>query len=117
MPKQANANEERNIRQVLKENAMTLVWVVGVVFSFIMFVVIPQQETKTSIALIQQSITTIEKNHLTHLEGYAKIISEVQVQQANLENRQLTSEEKNQKEHMEMMKTLERAITLIENAN
>jgi len=112
MPSQVN--QDSLIRKIMKENGMTIVWVTGVVFSFIMFVVIPQQETKTSIALIQQSITTIEKNHLTHLEGYAKIISEVQVQQANLENRQLASEEKNQSEHMEMMKTLERAITLIE---
>lgn len=112
MPKKGS--NENTIRKLIKENAINFIWIVGVVFSFIMFVVIPQQETKTSIALIQQSITTIEKNHLTHLEGYAEIISKVQVQQANLENRQLTSEEKNQKEHMEMMKTLERAITLIE---
>jgi len=53
MPKQANANEERNIRQVIKDNAMTLVWVAGVVFSFIMFVVIPQQESAKNIALIK----------------------------------------------------------------
>ena len=103
MPKQANANEERNIRQVIKDNAMTLVWVAGVVFSFIMFVVIPQQETNTNIALIQQSIKKIEENHLTHLQDYAEEIKEVKADQKELDA-----------EQVELMKSIERILTILE---
>lgn len=83
-----NANEERTVKKVLKENAMTLVWVTGVVFSFIMFVVIPQQETKTSIALIQKDIATINTNHLTHLQTYAEEIKALKEQEAEDEKEQ-----------------------------
>lgn len=103
MPKQANANEERNIRQVIKDNAMTLVWVAGVVFSFIMFVVIPQQETNTNIALIQQSIQKIEENHLTHLQDYAEEIKEVKAEQKELDA-----------EQVELMKSIERILIILE---
>ena len=88
MSKQANANEERNIRQVIKDNAMTLVWVAGVVFSFIMFVVIPQQESAKNIALIQQSIDTINTNHMTHLQDFGDELtdlSKVQAEQAKVQ--------------------------------
>ena len=85
MPKQANANEESKIRKVIKENAITLIFLVGTVFSFIMFVVIPQQESAKNIALIQQSIDTINKNHMSHLQDFGNELtelSEVQVEQA-----------------------------------
>lgn len=98
-----SVTEERNIRRVLKENAMTLIWVTGVVFSFIMFVVIPQQETKTSIALIQASITTIEKNHMAHLQGYAEEIADLKAQEA-----------KDEEEQTKLMQQLIKIDTLLE---
>ena len=82
------ASEERTIKKVLKENATALVWVTGVIFGFIMFVVIPQQETKTSIALIQKDISTINTNHLTHLQSYAEDIKDLKAQEAKDEAEQ-----------------------------
>lgn len=103
MGKEENKSEENMIRKLMKENAVTLVWVTGVVFSFIMFVVVPQQETKTNIALIQQSIKKIEENHLTHLQNYAEEIKELKSEQAELETEQI-----------ELMRSLERALTILE---
>lgn len=110
MPKQANANEERNIRQVIKDNAMTLVWVAGVVFSFIMFVVIPQQESAKNIALIQQSIDTINTNHMTHLQdfgGELTELSKIQAEQAKAQTellKELTVVSTRLKDHIDNTK-------------
>lgn len=99
-----NGNEESKIRKVIKENALTLIFLTGTVFSFIMFVVIPQQETKTSIALIQASIMTIEKNHLTHLQGYAEEIKDLREQQAE-----------DEKEQTDLMKAVIKVQTEVDN--
>jgi len=101
MPSQVN--QDSLIRKIMKENGMTIVWVTGVVFSFIMFVVIPQQETKTNIALIQQSIKKIEENHLTHLQDYAEEIKEVKQEQKELDEEQI-----------KLMKSIERILTILE---
>ena len=101
MPSQVN--QDSLIRKIMKENGMTIVWVTGVVFSFIMFVVIPQQETKTNIALIQQSIKKIEENHLTHLQDYAEEIKEVKQGQKELDEEQI-----------KLMKSIERILTILE---
>lgn len=82
------ASEERTIKKVLKENASNLIWITGIVFSFIMFVVIPQQEAKTSIALIQKDISTINTNHLTHLQNFADEIKDLKTQEAKDEEEQ-----------------------------
>ena len=103
MQEESQECKENTIRKIMKENAMTLVWVVGVVFSFLMFVVFPQQEIKTNISLIQQSIGTIEKNHLKHIEDYALEIKEMKQEQADLEKQQL-----------EVLKSLERTLTILE---
>jgi len=79
-----NASEESKIRKVIKENALTLIFLTGTVFSFIMFVVIPQQETAKNIALIQQSINNINTNHEAHLQDFgAELVklSEIQTEQ------------------------------------
>lgn len=89
-----NGNEESKIRKVIKENALTLIFLTGTVFSFIMFVVIPQQETKTSIALIQKDIATINTNHLTHLQTYAEEIKELKEHEAENEKTQTLLMEK-----------------------
>jgi len=97
MSRNNEEKEKRTVQQVLKENAMTLVWVVGVVFSFIMFIVIPQQENSKNIALIQQSIDTINTNHLTHLQDFGDELTElaeVQAEQAKTQTelmRELTT--------------------------
>lgn len=96
-------NEESTIRKVIKDNAINLVWIIGMVFSFIMFVVIPQQETNTNIALIQQSIKKIEENHLAHLQDYAEEIKEVRADQKELDV-----------EQVELMKSIERILTILE---
>jgi len=83
-----SGNEESKIRKVIKENALTLIFLTGTVFSFIMFVVIPQQETKTSIALIQKDIAVINSNHLTHLQTYAEEIKALKEQEAEDEKEQ-----------------------------
>jgi hypothetical protein len=83
-----SGNEESKIRKVIKENALTLIFLTGTVFSFIMFVVIPQQETKTSIALIQKDIAVINTNHLTHLQTYAEEIKTLKEQEAEDEKEQ-----------------------------
>ena len=83
-----------------------MIWVVGVVFSFIMFVVIPQQETKTNIALIQKDIATINSNHLTHLQSYAEEIKALQAQQAK--------EQEKQTELMERMVKLETELNQLQ---
>jgi len=83
--RELSGNEEKNIRKVIKENALTLIFLTGTVFSFIMFVVIPQQETAKNIALIQQSIDTINTNHMTHLQDFGDELTDlanVQAEQA-----------------------------------
>lgn len=83
-----NANPEGTIRKVLKNEVTTVVGIIGVVFGFIMFVVVPQQKTSTDIALIQQSIKKIEENHLTHLQNYAEEIKELKTHEADDEKTQ-----------------------------
>lgn len=83
-----SGNEESKIRKVIKENALTLIFLTGTVFSFIMFVVIPQQESAKNIALIQQSIDTINTNHMTHLQDFGDELtdlSKVQAEQAKVQ--------------------------------
>ncbi len=65
---------ESTIRKVLKNEAVVVMAIISAVFSFVMFVVVPQQRTATDIALIQASIKKIEENHLTHLQTYAEEI-------------------------------------------
>ena len=83
-----SATPESTIRRVLKNEVATVVAIVGVVFSFIMFVVVPQQKTATDIALIQASIKKIEENHLTHLQSYAEEIKEIKAKEAEEEKLQ-----------------------------
>ena len=47
-----------------------------------MFVVKPQQETAKDIALIRQSIDTINVNHMTHLQDYAEEIKDIKEREA-----------------------------------
>jgi len=110
MSRKNEEKEKRTIQQVLKENAMTLIWVVGVVFSFIMFIVIPQQENNTNIALIQQSIDIINTNHLTHLQDFGDELTDlatIQAEQAKLQTelmRELTVVSTQLADHVENTK-------------
>lgn len=75
--KQNQLNDESKIRRVLKNESLTVVWIVGLVFSVVNWIIIPQQRTATDVALINASIKKIEENHLTHLQNYTEEIKEI----------------------------------------
>ncbi len=86
---------ESSIRKILKNEAVTVIWIIGLVFGITKFVVIPQQQTSKDIALINESIKKIEENHLTHLQNYAEEIKDIKVKQ-----------EAEDKEQVELMKAI-----------
>lgn len=53
-----------------------ILWMVSVVFS-------PMNAIKTDIALIQKDISTINSNHLTHLQKYAEEIKDIKQRQSS----------------------------------
>jgi len=102
------------IRKILKSEITSLIGIIAVVFSFIMFFVVPQQRTATDIALIQQNIKKIEENHLTHLQGYAEEILNLKEESDKRQEQYLIDMKANSLEHTEILKNLERVITIVE---
>jgi predicted PurR-regulated permease PerM len=99
--------QDGTIRKILRNEITAFIGVLAMVFSFVMFVVAPQQRTDTNIALIQQSIQKIESNHLTHLQNYAEEIK-------NLKEHEIEIEEEIKKSQLENIQQLTRLQTLIE---
>ena len=56
------------MRKILFHEVSVIIYIIGIVFSFIMFVIRPNYEIKEQISLIKQSVHVIETNHLTHIQ-------------------------------------------------
>lgn len=97
--------EAGTIRKILKNEVTSLVAIIVTIFSFIMFIVTPQQKSATNIALIQQSVEKIEKNHLTHLQNYAEEIKTLKEHEVDIE-RQINDQQKANIEQLTKIQTL-----------
>ena len=60
---------ESKIRKVLFNEVSFFISIIGVVIGCVLFVSKPDAEMRTDIALMQQSIETIEGNHLKGIEA------------------------------------------------
>lgn len=114
MNREKKQDDSLTIRKIMKSEITALVGVLIMVFSFIMFVVTPQYETKTEIALIRASIVTIEKNHMAHMEGYGQELVEIKKNCAERAREHNSFMKENGFEHIEIIKALERLKVKVE---
>lgn len=95
--------EQSQIRKVLYNEVSFAVAIVAVAFGVINWIYSPAKQMDKDIALIQQSIHTIESNHLTHLQNYAEEIKDL-----------TAKDEQQQKDIIQMSKDVDRLLFLME---
>ena len=90
MPDKKDNTTINPVRRVLLNEISMLVYVIIIVFSFIMFVIMPNKDLKTDFRLMNQEINNIRDNHLVHVqdgidkntklaEGNKEVITEINI--------------------------------------
>jgi uncharacterized membrane protein len=104
--KSSHGNEQ-GFKKYLYNEVTAIVAVVGVVVGVMNWVNNPMAKVQTDIALIKQSIVTIETNHLTHIQAALE-------EHKQDEKLQAEEVEKLKEQYSELDKKLERILTKLE---
>jgi len=69
--------QDSNVKKILYNEVAFVIGIIGVTFGVINWIYSPAKQFGLDIALIKKDISTINTNHLTHLQNYAEEIKEM----------------------------------------